>query len=353
MSSVYIENVPNGSQVGIDLLSWTTGPNFRGIREIPRGLHCLHITINGIMVTKFATWFQAGPSLVLAYKWDRTTEALVSLDTGYITSGHGINPMFLLDGSGERDSNWERNSGHLSLEVVQSIVPLGAVVVSTTSSNTDASHSDLKNLESTADYADEIEFRFLPIDLKRSWKPGSLGRDITRMSLDKSWLLEDSISRAGGEASFLGQFEFCFLSVLLFTSITAFEQWNIMLRLVCSCRATIPKMQAFYTAFLNLLQAQIEQVPEELYADIFELTLPRSLYALKSNLADISEDDPDAISSKVRDNLDSLIAHHVRNAELEDDHAQLQAVYPSDEAGYEARKDESEDDDEAPVVVEL
>lgn len=35
-------NVPEGTEFGIDYNSWTVGPNFRGIKMIPPGVHFIY-----------------------------------------------------------------------------------------------------------------------------------------------------------------------------------------------------------------------------------------------------------------------------------------------------------------------
>lgn len=256
MSTLCLEDVPEGSQVGLDLHSWQTGPNFRGLRAISDGVHCLHLAINGIVTTKYAAWLDLKGTEVVAYKWDSKAEILVQIDASYAKDTGTINAMFLLEFPDEVDRDWNPLANHLSSTLLRAIVPVGEVVGSTTSSNTDQTASDLSNL-GTSTFPEEAEFNFLPIDLKRSWRVGALGREVTEMSLDKSWLLTDSIDRIGGQANFLGQFQFCFVSVLLFTSITAFEQWNTMLRLVCTSKIAIVPLGSFFASFVALLQVSI------------------------------------------------------------------------------------------------
>ena len=37
-----LQNMPEGSEFGIDYNSWTTGPKFRGVKMIPPGIHYIY-----------------------------------------------------------------------------------------------------------------------------------------------------------------------------------------------------------------------------------------------------------------------------------------------------------------------
>lgn len=40
--TIIITDVPKGTDFGIDLKSWNTGENFKGMKMIPPGLHFIH-----------------------------------------------------------------------------------------------------------------------------------------------------------------------------------------------------------------------------------------------------------------------------------------------------------------------
>ena len=41
-ANVILLNVPPGTEIGIDMQSWRTGPEFKGIKMIPSGLHFIY-----------------------------------------------------------------------------------------------------------------------------------------------------------------------------------------------------------------------------------------------------------------------------------------------------------------------
>ena len=44
---VIVLDFPEGSEFGIDLNTWTTGPNFKGVKMIPPGVHFVYYSLTG------------------------------------------------------------------------------------------------------------------------------------------------------------------------------------------------------------------------------------------------------------------------------------------------------------------
>lgn len=350
MSVLVLRDIPAGSQVGLDLHNWQTGPNFQGLRDVLDGIHCLHVTIKDVTTTKFAVWLDIGKNPVPAFRWDRKNAIMCRLEQS--VEPQQVNPMLLVGFPAEVDHSWTALTSHICTDVISSILPLDNVLTSTTSSNIDASDENLPTLSGNShDASTELTFCFPRIDLKRSWPVGAIGRDITEMSLDKSWLLQDVVRRLGADSALLGQFQVCFLCVLLFTSISAFDQWHVLLRLFCGSKLAICKHGKLYASFLAVLQAQLQQVSSDLYSDIFSLTVPRQVSLCLRSIAELSEDGSSQIPKEVRENLEVLQETLHQEFGADDlEHAQQQATYPIDDADHQS---EDEDDDEAPVIVKL
>lgn len=347
MATVCIEDIPPGSQIGLDLRSWQSGPNFRGLRDIPPGLHCLHITIANISTLKYAVWLNIESGVTLAFKWDKVGENLQEIDHTYAVSGGGISRMFLIECPSEDDKQWTSITQHLETPAVSQIIPLGRCVTSSTTSNTDTAGQDLSHLGPHVIDPDEVKFHFVPIDLKRSWPKGSIGREITEHALDKTWLLKDVMRRAGNEHLLLNQFEFCFLGVLLYGSATCFDQWNTILSLVCTTKTALIDIPEFASTFLSVLHAQAEQLSHDLYGDVFSFALPRQLKKMQANITECEG----VLPTSVTDNLEILLDFLSREFGAEEDNGQQQNVYDAGDGLTETEGEE--DDEEKPVIVEL
>ncbi|KAK0556364.1 hypothetical protein OC846_001187 [Tilletia horrida] len=73
--------------------------------------------------------------------------------------------------------------------------------------------------------------RFTTFDMRRSWKSGTVGSELTRWSVDKSWLLGQTIQRAGGVSHLLAEFELAFVMLHRLHAPAALTQWLSLLSL--------------------------------------------------------------------------------------------------------------------------
>lgn len=62
--------------------------------------------------------------------------------------------------------------------------------------------------------------------------------------------------------------EFCYISFLVGHSLEAFDQWKRLFTLLCSCDVAIKKHRRIYDAFLSLAEVQIKEIPEDFLVDI-------------------------------------------------------------------------------------
>lgn len=66
----------------------------------------------------------------------------------------------------------------------------------------------------------------------------------------------------------IGELEFCYICFLVGHSLEAFEQWKQIFSLFCSCELAITKYRKLYKLFVNLIDIQVKEIPEEFLADI-------------------------------------------------------------------------------------
>ncbi|ORY81556.1 A1 cistron-splicing factor [Protomyces lactucae-debilis] len=346
MTLIRLENIPPGSHVGLDLHSWQSGPNFRGIKDVPEGIHCLHVTIADVSLTKYAVWLDIKTSVTTAFAWRSAEQKFVKT-----SSNQSMGPneeMFFVACPPEPDRHFEALSKHLGADTVSRFVKLESVLTSTSTSNVDPFADELKRIDTTViTGSGEYALTFTPIDLKRSWRPGAIGRELTDQSLDKSWLLHDTLSRCSGADGFLAEFEFCTLSVLLYGSLAACDHFNTMLLLVANSKTALLTNPAFFEGILDLLHLQMQQVPEDLFADFFALNVPQQVAVMQRNVKELMVGNGTSRLQGISENIEILLDFLHREFNVE--HVTEQAVYPGDE---DADSSESEPDDEKPVVVE-
>lgn len=124
----------------------------------------------------------------------------------------------------------------------------------------------------------EKELQFLPIDLKRTWREGAIGRERTEAAQDRSWALGDLISRYSlpgndektGEGEILGELQFCFLMILTLMNYSCLEQWKRLLSLILTCRTAIREREPFFKGVLQLLRLQLRHC-QDVDGGLFEM----------------------------------------------------------------------------------
>lgn len=130
----------------------------------------------------------------------------------------------------------------------------------------------------------EKDLQFLPIDLKRTWREGAIGRERTEAAQDKSWALGDLIRRYSlddddddddnhegkGEGEILGELQFCFLMILTLMNYSCLEQWKRLLALILTCRSAIRERASFFAEVLHLLRLQLRH-SDDVDGGLFEM----------------------------------------------------------------------------------
>lgn len=150
------------------------------------------------------------------------------------------------------------------------------VVTSASTARADTEHIpgiSSPNRESASQGNQENEFTFLPIDLKRTWREGAIGRERTEAAQDRSWALGDLIDRysdemsggtqqdkeRSGEAQVLGELQFTFLMTLTLMNYSCLQQWKRLLGLLLTCRGAIQDREPFMASVLRLLLLQLKR----------------------------------------------------------------------------------------------
>lgn len=128
----------------------------------------------------------------------------------------------------------------------------------------------------------ENEFSFLPVDLKRTWREGAIGRERTEAARDHSWALGDIINRysdateadmdreRSGGAQILGELQFTFLMALTLMNYSCLQQWKRLLGLLFTCRSAIEDRERLMADVLRLLLLQLKRC-DDLEGGFFEM----------------------------------------------------------------------------------
>lgn len=178
----------------------------------------------------------------------------------------------------------------------------------------------------------------LGIDLKRTWRPGAVGRERTEGAIDRGWALEDLVGRwqqrqhrlhlhhhrdqekgkeGSGEDSsdeedgedeegqeeeeewgtpILGQMEVCFLMILTVANYSCLEEWKRILGLVLTCKSIVKKREEWFAGFLDQLRRQLAH-GDDVEGGLFDMSdegggyLRELLKGFKRTVDEVFDDD--------------------------------------------------------------
>ncbi|KAF1953659.1 hypothetical protein CC80DRAFT_551294 [Byssothecium circinans] len=299
---VLLLDLPPTALGGIDLLSFTTTPRFRGVKNVPPGLHFIFAASDASLAVRHGAWFYVSPGAgspqVFIKRWDSRNEDLVAETSGSEVLrwranlgsiwNDGLTPYRQTVKSGEtkedddaveESSDWSQLTSRITPTLLSRINGLRPDHWSLSSASSAA--QDLENipgLESSNNILHpEQELNFLPVDLKRTWREGATGRERTEAAQDRSWALGELIDKYGQskdmrsrQFEILGEVQFCFLMVLTLNNNSCLEQWKRLLTLLLTCRQAIEERFSLFYELLKTLRLQLAHC-SDMEAAMFDL----------------------------------------------------------------------------------
>ncbi|KAL1594105.1 hypothetical protein SLS59_008939 [Nothophoma quercina] len=288
-SCVLLLDLPQKALAGIDLLSFTTSPRFKGVKNLPPGLHFIFAASDSALSVRHGAWFYVSPGTgspqVFVKRWDERTEDLIAetsqtevlrwkANLGSIWRD-GLTPyrQTVQEGDSgaeggyqEESQDWDELTSRITQTLLSRICGLNPDHWSLTSAS-----SGLLDLESipglelsNSTQYPEKELRFLPVDLRRTWRVGATGRERTEAAQDRSWFLGDLIDnhsqagdKRGREFEVLGELQFAFLMVLTLNNNSCLEQWKRILTLLFTCSTAIKERSHLFLELLRTLRVQL------------------------------------------------------------------------------------------------
>ncbi|CAH0558993.1 unnamed protein product [Brassicogethes aeneus] len=359
-------NVPEGTEFGIDMKSWNTGEKFRGVKMIPPGVHYIFYSATsntGDIAPRTGFFHNFRKSEILVKKWDsqledisqeevsqeeivRLKDNIKALD-GFL----GPYPFDILD-------KWNNLCGNINDDLIKILTPLSGKVRSAlelqSCSNADRPKGVKKNPNDAetssgsspkkSRLSNDTEHNFLP-DLKpiegtelrltefpkKNYPDGATPSEITKHSLDSTYVLDMMVSKLSDPVNIIGELEFCYICFLVGHSLEAFEHWKKLFSLFCSCESGIKKYRKLYDLFFSDISIQIKEIPEEFLADI--VANKNFVYVKLKNLFNV-------IKSS---DLDGQLKMKVERFQKE----------LTDTYYWDFQHLESDEEDEAPVIVEI
>ncbi|KAI1315992.1 a1-alpha2 repression [Mortierella claussenii] len=114
--------------------------------------------------------------------------------------------------------------------------------------------------------------QFTPVDLRSSFRKGAVGEEVTRYSLDKSWLLNNLFTTVykSDVSACLGEYQVAFITMLLSYHLGAFRQWKNMTILICQSIEALssPDYTRLFLQFIQVLHHQLTSIPSSFFMDL-------------------------------------------------------------------------------------
>lgn len=192
-------------------------------------------------------------------------------------------------------------------------------------SRIDQAPRDLKDAESKLPMMKQNEsaaINFTRLDMSEesqssSYPVGSNPSEITMHSIDLSFKLARFIEAQRTHVSpssvvnhVLGELQFAFVCFLVGNVYDGFEQWKFLIGLLCNCEQSIRSEPEMFTALLNVLYYQLNEMPLDFFTDITTSNnfLVVHLHNLFENIRDVCAETLSAAgaSSNQRDAFDKM-----------------------------------------------
>ncbi|KAL4132009.1 hypothetical protein QTP88_009230 [Uroleucon formosanum] len=352
-ATAFFLDIPSGMEFGIDMMSWATGEKFKGIKMIPPGIHFVYYSAadkygNTAPRCGFFHNFKKGECLVK--KWDNNNEILVDVPRLEIVQ-YKTNTLYFDDCLGpypyEELSKWNGLSSLLTENLIHRLCPETKLIRSAMElfptsvkentkkrrkwgpirSETDVGYEHLPNLVPKEE--NKIRFTEPP---ECHYPPGSSLSEITKYSLDTSYILGYMAEKHESKIDLLAELQFSYVCFLLGLSYESFERWKKLFQLFCMSKDAIAQDQNFFAKFFIAVRHQLETIPEGFLVDIVE--------------------NNNVIYNGLKELFRTLeICDFILEDNLKDGTIQIKR-FLRQKFGWEFNGLDEEDDDEAPVVVD-
>lgn len=295
-ATLVLLDVPEGTEFGIDLKSWNVGPKFKGIKMIPPGFHYVHYSmVNefGEAAPKIGFFYIFEKNELLVRRWDKTKEEIslecVNTDTEQRLKDHLKNlDRFLGVYPYDIWKRWNELVNKIDHSLVERCRPVcgfvhSALELEPCSDALRPRGGDLRQRKKreTRLTDEEKEEQLLP-DLKpkpgtelrltqlpkKHYPDGATPTEITKHSLDSSYVLDIVLDKLEQPIQIIGELQLTFICLLVGQNLDAFEHWKKLIALICGAESAIPSRRYIYYEFLKAVEVQLSHIPEDILWDI-------------------------------------------------------------------------------------
>jgi len=270
-----VDDMPQGTEFGVDYASWSIGPKFRGLKMIPPGLHFVFysaVSKEGTVAPRTGFFHCFKEKEILVKRYDTLQETIVDSDTQY--QPKCIDTM-LAPYPYHHYHRWCSLTTHVTSTTVTRVQPQCKLIQAATPllTNPDAAQ-DVARATSVEDKLDAnfIQddsqiMRFCKVDRKRA-TAGFSAAQLTQFYMDTTSSLNSLIEHSGSEEELLGELQVAFIVFLLGHVYSAFDQWKRLVDTICRAQQSLSERPNFYKAFIRTLHYHLKETPSDFFVDI-------------------------------------------------------------------------------------
>ncbi|PRP84601.1 hypothetical protein PROFUN_09274 [Planoprotostelium fungivorum] len=302
-------DTPNSSEFGIDEYEFTTGPNFKGIKLIPPGVHYIFYSAGakygGIGPPRSSLFMLLKPGQVRLLRWNTSTEDYdldEELDqeevSRYINGVRKFDFDRFLGPYPSDSERWKTLSLYITSHVMHHLESpskrMSSVYDTTDKELEQIMKGQKERLEQSTvvvSSSNEDPTRYRPkfSSIPTSKELGKMNGSVNIQNFDKSTLCRKLRNRFDEEFGLLGELQFAFVVFLMGQSYDAFEQWKKLLSVLCQCDSAVSTNTLFFYEFSAVLHFQLKQVPSDFFED--SLSADNFLTQILRNYVEITDDD--------------------------------------------------------------
>lgn len=346
-----IPDVPLGLDLGINCMSFETGPKFRGMSVIPQGLHFVYHS-TGMAARQGFFWRTNGYD-VSVRRWDPIEE--------HICASNNLSPESMATlvqelRRGDLNGNlgpypvaqhhvWLNLSCFIHEKVLlrancpaeEIIYPseahdLASLVIPSSSSKSstkfeDKSRKTDKTFILQGNYAQFVNLTAAEVRLRdqisRTTTSASRPSELTALFIDKSSLLDDLQQNEYDSSweNILGEMQLSFILFLMIFCYDALEHWKKLVDTICRSERFLILKPDFAVAFMRILYEQLNFSPSDFFAN--ELSKDNFLRPAISALFENLRQERGVLDTSILEHRKRLIKFFQKKFNLFHDHGDL------------------------------
>jgi A1 cistron-splicing factor AAR2 len=361
-------DVPPNTEFGIDYNCWRTGPQFKGVKMIPPGIHFVYYSVTdkyGNVGLRNGFFYNFKFKEIVARKWDVQNECIDTTCTFSIDELERFEcnkremDKFLGAYPFDEYKRWKSLTSQFEWSFLINLIPEVGIISSGSSlignefkssakrtensvemvslswnnlisdlwtfnfffnnKNKKSSCADMISKESIQVNTDILKkpeslneaekmlpemkeqekmmIRFTKLSTFLSYPPGSRPDQVTKCLIDQSYKLEQLIEFAFGKLpmNVLCELQFAFVCFLIGQVYEAFEQWKLIISLLCNSEQSILKHPNMFAKFVQCIYFQLKEMPDDFFTDILTRNnfLTVNLHNLFDNVKQVVESNPE------------------------------------------------------------